>query len=150
MAYIMPLPSEEIGRILNVEQKVGPRAACPNLPSDVEAVQRLIAIAAQSWASTHGFGLPYPTGNFDPLTGFYIYDFQHSQTSRKPGTVVDGCVSPAHGVSYGGGIWTIVGLNYIAREHDPNAWEEALSHFEENQPEMWSSGGRRGFASTRG
>jgi len=151
MAYIMPLKFGEVDRILNVEQKVGPRD-CPNLPGDVEAVQRLLAIAARAFASSHGFGLPYPTGNFDALTGFYIYDYQCHQRSKKPETVIDGCVSPAHGASYGGGFWTIVGLNELACEHDRNAWEEALSHFADNPtPESWMAGStQRRFAQMRG
>lgn len=137
MAYIMNLnpPVQGMNRMLNVAQKVGPHADCVNLPGDVEAVQRLMAIVAQSYAGTHHFGLPQPTGRLDPLLGFYIYELQYRRKmDTAPTTVVDGCISPARGIVYGGGVWAIAELNFAAMSQDRAAWEAVLARFANNAP----------------
>ncbi len=138
MAYVMQLKQQDVpgmDRILNVSKKVGPRSDCINAVGDVEAVQRLVAAGCRKYAGNHGFGLPLPTGTLDALTGFYIFESQYKRKSTgAPGTVVDGCVSPAHGVAYGGGVWTIVQLNAYAFSYDRAAWEAILSRFAGNAP----------------
>ncbi|MCU0726607.1 MAG: hypothetical protein MUE73_12610 [Planctomycetes bacterium] len=131
MASIMRLrpPAGEMDRILNVDQRVGPLRDCPNLPGDVEAVQRLVALAVTEFASGSGFPLPQPTGRFDVLTGFYVYHLQARQQARYRTVVVDGVVSPARGSVYGGGIWTIVNFNNIVFLHNRPEWEALLRRF---------------------
>lgn len=131
MPSVVPLnpPDPGLDRILNVSQKVGPDPDCVNEPGDVEAVQRLIAIAASDFAGAHGFGLPQPTGRFDPLTGFYILRMQVTHLRHHPGATIDGCISPARGASYGGGIFTIVHFNSIAKTKNKAAWEALISKY---------------------
>ncbi len=131
MPSVVPLnpPQPGLDRILNVSQKVGPDADCPNQPDDVEAVQRLIGIAASEFAGKHGFGVPQPTGKFDPLTGFYIYHMQTTHNRHHPGATIDGCITPARGVSYGGGVFTIVHFNNIAKSKNKAAWEALIRKY---------------------
>jgi hypothetical protein len=102
----------------------------PNVSHDVEVVQRLLAIAARSYAATNSFGLPQPTGKFDPVTGFYIFTFQERQHRRgHTAKVVDGVASPAKATSYGGSWWTIVEFNYICYVQDRFGWEALLARY---------------------
>lgn len=124
-----------IDRYLNVDHKVGPNPDCPNDPSDVEAVQRLLALAARGTSAARISGVPSPTGNFDALTGFFIYHLQTRIHGRRGhgGTVIDGCVSPAHGASYGGGVYSILHLNAIAQTQSRTEWEAILARFSGSQ-----------------
>jgi hypothetical protein len=117
-------------RILNVDRRVGPKTDCPNDPGDVEAVQRLIAIAAGDFAAQRGYPVPPPNGRFDPATGFFIYHLQAKVSAGgSNNSIVDGVVSPARGVIYGGGVWTIVHFNGIAFAQSRAAWEELLRRY---------------------
>jgi hypothetical protein len=132
MASILTLrpPLSGMARALNVDQRVGPRTDCPNDPADVEAVQRLVAVVARGYAATRGYPLPQPNGQFDPLTGFYIYNLQAQVSGRgQTGSIVDGVLSPARGAVYGAGVWTIIHLNAIAYTQSRMEWEELLRRY---------------------
>ncbi len=131
MAYVLTLsqPIEGLDRILNVSQRVGPQSDCPNNPDDVELVQRLINLGARNFAARCHFGLPQPTGRFDPLTGFYIFYYQWFSHSTDRVTQIDGAVSPARGVFYGLGVYAIINLNMTARNVDRTGWESLLRRY---------------------
>ena len=136
MAFRMDLtpPFFGLNRILNVSSKVGPTADCSNNSNDVELVQRLLALMIPGTPSLAalGFGLPAPTGRFDALTGFYIFQTQASVRNLPfgRGEIVDGCVSRARGASYGQqGFWTIVVLNLNAKEKNPAGFELLMNTF---------------------
>jgi len=125
-------PIDGLDRFLNVNMRVGDSKDCPNAAPDVEAVQRLIAIAAGTFANEHGFPLPQPTGKFDPITAYYIYHLQNTHHSHKSSAIIDGIVSPAHGASYGGGFYTIINFNNISRVKNPTAWEALLDRYSDD------------------
>jgi hypothetical protein len=108
-------PFEGMSMIVNVLGRVGPREA--NNPDDVRVVQRLLQMCSRGQAFAGSIGVPQPTGHFDAVTGFWIYQVQNSAEGR----IVDGVVSPAHGAHYapGGGIWTIVIFNAFAKRNSP-------------------------------
>src|SRR5262245_32303588 len=111
MASILALktPLGPLDRILNVDHHVGPTDQSVNNADDVEAVQRLLVLAARVNPKTSRFGKPAVTRAFDALTGFWIYRYQQVQANLGQGGVIDGVVSPARGTAYGAGakFWTI-------------------------------------------
>jgi hypothetical protein len=111
-------------RILNVAQRVGPLSDCPNNTSDVQAVQRLLGLLP----TIKGLAAVSATGSFDVTTGFYIYFGQVEERKRRPGTMVDGVISPSDNTgNYGGAYWMIMKLNFWARGANRAAWERLLS-----------------------
>ena len=133
MTQVMVLqpPALDLDRILNVSHPVGPRTAprVVNERSDVEAVQRLIAIAGRPASGRDGFTLPAPTGTFDVVTGYWVLRAQMDQLRHSPSEVVDGVVSPARDgrSGYGAGtFWTIVLLNYWAKGQSAAEWAALL------------------------
>lgn len=130
MAHIARLtpPRDGISEYLNVDAKVGGDANCPNLRDDVEAVQRLLSIVLTGRQDLR-FPPPVPTGSFDINTGYYIYHLQHRVAVRDRGTIVDGCMSPATGLSYGGGVYSILHLNGMAQEANRAAWAAVLDRY---------------------
>jgi hypothetical protein len=108
-------PYNGLTAIVNVLGRVGPGE--PNNPDDVKVVQRLLQMGARGKAFAGSIGVPQTTGRFDAATGFWIYEAQHD--FKSPG--LDGVVSPAHGAHYapGGGIWTIVIFNDLAKRNCP-------------------------------
>lgn len=122
-------PLSGMDRFINVSQKVGDGRDCSNNSGDVEVVQRLIALGGAEFANKHGFGLPQPTGRFDPITAYYIFHMQAYQHNFRNSAVIDGCVSPALGMDYGGGIYVIVGLNFVARRQNQWGWEQLMNRF---------------------
>ncbi len=96
---------------------------------DVEAVQRLFGIAGVQFSTRHGFPLPQPSGTYDPLTGFYIFYLQAKIRRSTPASIVDGVISPAHGTIYGGGVWTIVHMNFISYNQNRPAWETLMQRY---------------------
>jgi hypothetical protein len=135
MAHISKLSPPQAGmeEYLNVGGKVGGDPDCTNNPSDVQAVQRLIALILRDTQGTK-LGVPAPSGKFDAITGYHIFFVQHFAQKRRPGAIVDGCVSPARGISYGGGTYSILNLNGMARANDPAAWESILQRFRLMKP----------------
>ncbi|WP_460451737.1 hypothetical protein [Alsobacter sp. SYSU BS001988] len=131
MAFVMPLRArfDLVDRILNVSQKVGDSRDSPNLRDDVLAVQKLLVLAAVGPGAR--FPEPTPTGVYDPTTAYYIYHIQQRQHAARPGSTVDGVMSPARNGSpgYGPGLHTIVILNNIARNANQSGWETLLSQF---------------------
>jgi len=125
MARILALnpPFDGMSTIVNVLGRVGPDQ--PNNPDDVRVVQSLLQMCARGKAFAASIGVPQATGRFDAATGFWIYETQHG----RRGQVVDGVVSPAHGAHYapGGGIWTIVIFNYIAKSTSPGEYAALLA-----------------------
>lgn len=121
MSRILALnpPYNGLSTIVNVLKRVGPGEV--NDAADVRVVQRLIQMGAKgASAAVSSVGLPSVTGMFDAVTGFWIYHCQRLQKGLHPLQVIDGIVSPAHGVSYATNArWTIVLLNSFARVHSP-------------------------------
>ena len=129
MAHILSMNVSDFGAkldsIVNVTQKVGPKSEnCPNLQNDVDAVEKLMLI----WDSQPQDGQNINNnGIFDPVTGYGIYRTQQRLKSKwgKTSQIVDGIVSPAKGVGYGGlSIYTIVMLNLLAKHHNPEGYEK--------------------------
>ncbi len=125
MARILALnpPFNGLSTIVNVLGRVGPGE--PNNPDDVRVVQSLLQMCARGKAFAASIGVPQPSGHFDAATGFWIYQTQNSMR----GQVVDGVVSPAHGTHYapGGGVWTIVIFNNIAKSTAPAEYAAFLA-----------------------
>jgi hypothetical protein len=74
--------------------------------------------------------VPQATGNYDAVTGFYIYDTQYFLKTKAGhhGVIVDGIVSPAQGGSYSAGApWTIVLLNLQAQRDNPAEYAALVS-----------------------
>jgi hypothetical protein len=123
MAFVMSLDTpvttlqrKQMSRILNVTQKVGLRLnGAVNSSDDVRAVQELLAIAVRDHPIKPA---PRPTGTFDAITGFWIFDAQSSLRKQFGGEIVDGVVSPAQRgrVMYGPGMWIIVFFNATAMD----------------------------------
>ena len=130
MAHIARLtpPRDGISEYLNVDAKVGSDANCPNRRDDVEAVQRFLSIVLTGRQDLR-FAPPVPTGAFDVNTAYYIYHLQHRVAVRDRGTIVDGCISPARGLSYGGGVYSILHLNAMAQEANRAAWAAVLDRY---------------------
>jgi len=132
MAYVMALsaPVEGMDRILNVSNRVGPHADCPNDRDDVLAVQQLLQVLARPFAIRHHLAVPTPTGHFDYATGFYIFYSQWRSHAINRGTLIDGAVSPASQAYYGSGAssgpYAITHFNYLAMSADRAAWENIL------------------------
>ena len=135
MAYVAQLlaPDVDLTEFVNLDGKVGGDSDCPNHRSDVQAVQSLIALVLRG---TPGWklGAPWPSGQFDAITGYHVFNIQNFLKRSRPGTVVDGCVSPAHGISYGGGTWCILNLNLWARNKDHAAWQKILGRYRASAP----------------
>jgi hypothetical protein len=107
--------------IYNVSQRVGFKEA--NLPDDVQLVQFFLREEMKSRADLLPLGIPTLSGKFDAVTGFYLYLWQNK--AKRP--IVDGVVSPAHGVHYGGSassVWLIVDLNNVFRTAKPAEFEK--------------------------
>lgn len=121
MAFKMRFPSQQYGLtyIYNVTHHVGCNAdKCPNQADDVALVQFFLKETMPKVAPLNSqWGLPKVTGQFDAVTGFWIY---HSQNG-KPG--MDGIVSPAKGVVYGADAWLIAKLNYHFKMHFPERFD---------------------------
>ena len=114
MAYKLVLnpPQQGLSVIWNISTHVGcKQGKCFNHKTDVELVKFLIA--------QHQKKIPFKkltpsckkpsltvNGEFDAVLAFWIYAYQD-----VPGGVMDGVVSPAHGVSYGSAMWLISWLN---------------------------------------
>jgi hypothetical protein len=62
------------------------------------------------------------TGSCDATTIAGIEAFQRSMKAKAPGTVVDGKMSQAKAVSYGGGAWSIAQLNFFIRKSCQDKW----------------------------
>lgn len=130
MAYVERLKAPQNGmeEFLNVGAKVGVDPDCPNRQADVRAIQQLLSIIINGTPGVK-LGVPAPTGEFDAITGFHIFNIQNFVKKKKPGTVVDGCVSPARGISYGGGIYSILNLNAMAHHKDKAQWARILEPY---------------------
>ena len=111
----------------NVDSSVGNNAVNSN-PVDILLVQFLIRKCAELAAD----GLRpdrrqrmlrvTPDGRVGPLTIDGIKAVQETMRDKYPGTVIDGRVSYARDYRYGGGIWTIVSLNFSLRKRTPQIW----------------------------
>ncbi|MCR9293270.1 MAG: hypothetical protein NXI32_11160 [bacterium] len=120
-------PDFHVPLLFNVDAVVGLHGA--NATEDVALVQFMIRKAGER--------VPAAKGNVDrtsrylavPLTGVCdaatidgIRAVQEDMREKSPGTIVDGRVSPARGVNYGSGIWTITLLNGFCRRFCPEFW----------------------------
>src|SRR5262245_14690686 len=119
------VPEKNNHMIFNVESNVGKGGA--NLTEDVFLVQFLIQKALErrpvSRPDLKERMAKVPlTGVADDDTIDGIKAVQELMRDKFPGTVVDGKVSPARGVDYGGGLWTIVTLNDTVRLGFPEKW----------------------------
>jgi len=82
MARILVLnpPFSGLSTTVNVIQQVGPNSK-PNDPGDVEVIQTLLGVIKSNFAKK--VGLPAITGNFDGLTGFWIYNTQNVMKTKR-------------------------------------------------------------------
>jgi hypothetical protein len=120
MARILALnpPFQGLTSIVNVLHRVGPQEF--NDPTDVKIVQALLRMHNSPFANK--VGVPQMTGNYDAVTGFFIYDTQYFLKTKggHQSVIVDGIVSPAQGGTYSAGApWTIVLLNLQAKRDNP-------------------------------
>jgi len=119
-------PFHGLSTIVNVLKRVGPNEA--NDAADVRVVQRLIQMAGKGGPVAAKVGLPAVTGNFDAATGFWIYHVQRVQKHSHSLQIIDGIVSPAHGVSYASHThWAIVLLNDLAKSKSPSEFSAFVS-----------------------
>jgi hypothetical protein len=119
-------PFNGMSAIVNVAGRVGPREQ--NNPDDVRVVQRLLQMCSRGQAFSTSAGVAQVTGHFDAVTGFWIFNVQERiRATMVPSQIVDGIVSPAHGARYGGGIWTIVMLNSVAKANSPGDYSTYLA-----------------------
>ena len=124
----MGKPENGMQEYLNVSSKIGGESDCSNQLSDVEAVQRLLDVILRG-SGGEKLGVPPPNGRFDALTGYHIFFVQNFVRKSRPGTIVDGCISPARGLHYGREVFTIVNLNAMAHRRDKAGWERVLDRF---------------------
>ncbi|MCW5965088.1 MAG: hypothetical protein KIT83_13700 [Bryobacterales bacterium] len=128
MAFKMNFRSTQHGLsyIYNVSRHVGADVdRCPNLHDDVALVQFLFKEVMPKIAPVNSqWGLPKVTGQFDAVTGFWIYQSQRAAQTR------DGVVSPAKGVSYGVDAWLIAKLNYQFKQQFPQRFERLADDLE--------------------
>lgn len=122
MAYKMAFRSQQYGLtyIYNVTKHVGwDPDKCPNLPDDVALVQFFLRelMPKMGPRTAAVCGLPAVTSRFDAGTGFWIYHLQQGTTG------MDGIISPAKGVLYGGDAWLISKLNYHFKKHFPQRFD---------------------------
>lgn len=123
-------PNQGMSFLYNVTTHVGDARTCPNLPDDVQLVQFLIRELVPKFDATGGRKiqeLPRLTGQFDALTGFWIYNMQ---SSNEDIVTVDGIVSPAKGMMYGGKAWLIAGLNFKYKQFFPERFDKLHLHAE--------------------
>lgn len=112
---------KNMGVFFNVEHPVGPN--CPNVPEDVMLVQYLLRKLGQAMFPGDDPGLQarfsavQATGDFDAATADSILRFQKRFTA-----VADGRVSPAKGISFGKGLYTIYELNYWMKDMYHGIW----------------------------
>jgi|RhiMetdeSRZDD1v2_1073273.scaffolds.fasta_scaffold1006854_1 hypothetical protein len=133
MAYklVFPAPQNGMPFIWNVSAHVGWGVEHPNRPTDVELVQFLLSELTKKGVvgrTANGAAKSPPiqvNGRFDPVIGFWIW-FAQDSPSLKTETI-DGIVSPAKGMSYGGGKWLIAKLNFSYKQHFPNDWQNLNS-----------------------
>jgi hypothetical protein len=115
--------------ILNVNTSVGRGGQNSNI-EDILLVQFLLRKLVERMPATTPAGKAADevmrriqfTGAADPTTIAAIEAFQQSQRAAVSGTIVDGKVSPAHGIAYGGGAWTIAQLNFFIRKSCQDVW----------------------------
>ncbi len=128
MAYKMKLnsPYQGMTYIWNISAPVGVLGELPNMPDDVELVQRLIIERYKRIPpkTPRAGGIPFiqhATGQMDLQTAFEVYwAGDHSKALKVAETI-----SPARGgsISYGTGFWTIAWLNSKLFTHARAVWE---------------------------
>jgi hypothetical protein len=129
MAYKMKLytPYQGMPHIWNISAHVGVYAEFPNMPEDVELVQRLLIERYKRIPpkNPRASGIPFiqhATGRMDLQTGFEIYG------AGNGGNTLDDSkkISPARGgsVDYGSGMWSIAYMNHKLFMHAQAVWED--------------------------
>jgi hypothetical protein len=128
MHVLAPRPSNAfIPIFFNVDTSVGQNGSNSN-KEDILLVQFLIhktaeAPGAQLSQERRDRMLKVKTsGKVDDATIDGIKAVQETMNESRPGTIIDGKVSPARGYQYGAGFWTIVSMNSSLRRHFPNKW----------------------------
>ena len=118
--------------IWNVSEHVGDTTTCANRPTDVDLVKILIGETIRgrppSWIH-NALRVPFRVnGQMDALTAYWIRLF-NAEHSRRLDQREDGIVSPARGAMFARGhVWTIVKLNWAAKQGDPNRWADLPNH----------------------
>lgn len=85
-------------------------------------VERMPATTAEGKAADEVMRKVPLTGTCDQATIAGIEAFQKSIKARVPGTIVDGRMSPAKGINYGTGVWSIAQLNHFIRTSCRDVW----------------------------
>jgi hypothetical protein len=128
MVHILaPKPADPtLPTFFNVDGVVGAPPA-QNKPEDVVFIQFIFRFAADHPGRVAPELLPVlnavqVTGSIDAATINAIRATQERFHRNRPGTIVDGRVSPAHGYSYGSDLFTIVHYNNILQEETKADW----------------------------
>lgn len=85
-------------------------------------VERMPATTPEGKAADDVIRRMQVTGSVDPTTITAIESFQNSMKAKNPGVVVDGRMSPAKGIGYGSGVWSIAQLNNFIRKSCQDKW----------------------------
>lgn len=118
--------------IWNVSEHVGDTTSCTNRATDVSLVKILIGETIRgrppSWLNA-ALRVPFQiNGQMDPLTAYWIRLF-NADHSLRLSQQKDGIVSPARGAQFApDDTWTIVKLNWAAKQADPNRWQNLPNH----------------------
>ena len=110
--------------IYNVSSHVGDGQACANHYDDVQLVQFLLRqLILKAAASTKIQTLPQPSGVFDVVTAYWIYNVQNASPKFF---ITDGKISPAKSsATYGEGrFWSIVALNLMYKRANPSEFDK--------------------------
>jgi hypothetical protein len=128
VAYKMKLnvPYQGMPHIWNISAHVGVLAEFPNMPEDVELIQRLLIERYKRIPPKHARtgGIPFiqhATGRIDLQTGFEIY-----WAGKRDNTLEDSeKISPARfgSVDYGSGMWAIAYMNFKLFSNAQTVWE---------------------------
>ncbi len=124
-------PSSPMPFIWNVSYHVGDNVSCQNQPTDVELVKLLIAETLcgndMSWVN-RALRTPFRIdGQMDLVLAYWIRalnDEVGASLSKRQA----GIISPAQGIGYGAGLWTIVKLNGLLRAAAPGVWQDLPNH----------------------
>ena len=121
------------GVVFNVDAPVGP--GCPNKFEDVLLVQFLLKNMGDLFITPEDrrerFDKVTTSGSCDKATTDGILNAQEMFRDQTWGTIVDGKISVARGLSYGSTNlhWTIVDLNLCVRAQDINRMWPCLGDF---------------------
>jgi hypothetical protein len=124
-------PGSPIPFIWNVSCHVGDSVSCPNQPTDVDLVKLLIVETIRgnslSWVNS-ALRVPFQIDGRMDITLAYWIRALNDEMGARLSPRQSGILSPAQGLGYGAGLWTIVKLNGLCREVAPGVWQDLPNH----------------------